>query len=276
MAGSCLKSPVGRMRQSACILFAALMLAGEGVQAAGDGLFSVMSSAMMVREGKNDYLDELRKLQQLNLLDRDKAGLERAKLIARKLLTAAVRRNPASDAWDWELHLVRSDDFNAFCYPGGKMLIYDRVLAAFPDDDAAVAFVLGHEISHALLEHSRAEQGEKFYRTGLHWLLTRSFRVGRLGDELLGMGERVTQALPMSRQQELEADVSGMQLMAAAGFDPGGAVRAAERMFEISPGKAAASDLFKTHPLDAHRLAMIRQQLPAVRKDYVRVGVKER
>lgn len=230
----------------------------------GERGFVLAGPENAIRDARIHYLQELRLFAKRKALDANPAQVEQAVGIAVRLKRVAVELYPQTAPWDWDLHVADSSEVNAWCMPGGKMLIYSALMKPFADDDAAIAFSLGHEISHALLEHGRAKQDKELYKNGVLWLLTRSFRVGNVGTSSLSSGETLARSLPMSRRAELEADTLGLELMSRAGFDPTGAVRVLEYLTKENDSKDK-SDFLATHPLHGRRIAQVQQLMPAAR-----------
>jgi metalloendopeptidase OMA1, mitochondrial len=152
---------------------------------------------------------------------------------------------------------VRSKQVNAFCLPGGKVVVYTAI---FPvaENEAGLATVLGHEIGHALAHHGAERMAqEQLVKLG-QLAVTES--IDRLDPNqrqelyaVLGAGSRFGVLLPFSRKHESEADHIGLILMAAAGYDPREAIRFWQRMEEGSRGGQHA-ELMSTHPSHEHRI----------------------
>ena len=135
---------------------------------------------------------------------------------------------------DWEVRVFQSDDVNAFALPGRHIGIYTGLLGVAQDADALAA-VIGHEVAHVLARHGNARVSTQMAtQAGLEVLSAVSGMESRAGgDDLLaalGLGAQVGILLPFSRQQESEADLLGLRLMADAGFNPMGALRLWEAM----------------------------------------------
>ena len=140
------------------------------------------------------------------------------------------RYDYVQDYYEWEVHLVASDVANAFCMPGGKIVIYSGILS-IADNEESLAFIMGHEMSHALLDHTRTKFSERQRKE----TLTNIARVGALGLSLFGLGEIGALAFdaaniadisseylllqPHGRDQELEADKLGITLIHLAGYN---------------------------------------------------------
>lgn len=185
---------------------------------------------------------------------------------------AIVREIPASyqqATAQWQVVLFASDQINAFALPGGRIGVYTGLFKAVKDQDQLAA-VLGHEVSHVLARHSneRLSQGQlaNLGMTAADIALSdSSARAPAMA--ALGLGAQVGVLLPYSRIQESEADVLGLQLMAAAGFNPQKAINLWQNMAASSNGKKPP-ELLSTHPSDKNRIKEIESQLAAVMPIY--------
>lgn len=172
----------------------------------------------------------------------------------------------------WQVTVFKSKQVNAFALPGGKIGIYTGLLevAQGPDQLAAV---IGHEIGHVLAEHSNARLSAKYATTtGLQLLA--SFLGGGGGAAsnqqimaLLGLGAQVGLLLPYTRQQEAEADIIGLKLMAQAGFDPRAAVALWKNMRAAAGGKAPP-ELLSTHPSSTSRINHLKSYMQRAMRIY--------
>jgi predicted Zn-dependent protease len=158
-------------------------------------------------------------------------------------------------SFDWEYCVLPKDQVNAFCLPGGKIAVYRGLFRVTGGDDAQLATVMSHEISHALAHHA----SERIARQQKTEQAIRAIG-GTIGDEqLIGLLSAGASAygLKYDRQQESEADHIGLFLMTFAGYDPEAAVRFWQQMMEKSRG-GHVPEVLSDHPSDAHRLAQIR------------------
>jgi predicted Zn-dependent protease len=178
--------------------------------------------------------------------------LERASSDTAFLRAASLR----PQRFDWDIEVVRSDQVNAFCLPGGKIVVYTGILPV-AKTESGLATVMGHEIGHALAHHG----AERIANQQLVSIGQQSV-ASSLGDmdprsqqavlNLLGAGSRFGILLPFSRKHESEADHIGLLLMATAGYDPHEASAFWVRMEETSPGRTSP-EFLSTHPTHPHR-----------------------
>ncbi len=178
--------------------------------------------------------------------------------------------------FQWEFNLVQDNQANAFCMPGGKIVVYEGLLP-YTQNEASLAVVLGHEIAHAVAKHS-AEQLTKKQNQGALTSIGGAVLNGVVGS---GVGDIASQVasgvfsfrnLKYSRDNETEADYMGLIFAAMAGYDPQNAVSFWQRMSAGSGGKT--SDFMSDHPSDAKRIANIRGWLPEAEKYYAASGAK--
>lgn len=217
--------------------------------------------------------------QQLGLTSYQQA-LAQSKLSTDQAATALVRRvgerlAKAADKPDyqWEFNLL--DDpktVNAWCLPGGKVAVYSGILPV-TQDEAGLAVVLGHEISHALARHGgeRMSQGlvAQFGGAALGAALSsKPAETQALAAQAYGAGAQVGVLLPFSRKQESEADHIGLILMAKAGYDPAAAVPFWERMSKLGGSGGGLEKYLSTHPANAQRIKDIQAELPEAQKYY--------
>lgn len=214
-------------------------------------------------------------------LDTNPQQVARVKAVAAKLipLTSVYRKDAPS--WAWETHVITSDDINAYCMPGGKIVFYTGILEKLKMTDGEIAAVMGHEIAHALREHGRERMAEAQAQqlvTGV--TMTALAATGKVKDEnlqLLSQGATVFTAvaftLPHSRNHESEADDMGVELMARAGYNPEEAVNLWKKMASSSGGKKPLA-FMSTHPADDKRIADITALLPKVTPLYLQATKK--
>lgn len=175
--------------------------------------------------------------------------------------------------YKWEFNLVEDKQVNAWCMPGGKVVVYTGILPVALDD-AGLAVVMGHEIAHAIAEHGneRMSQGllAQLGGTALSTALsTKPAATQQLWMSVYGAGAQYGAILPYGRMQESEADHLGLVFMAMAGYDPNVAVSFWERM-AAQKGGAAPPEFLSTHPSDATRISNIKRLIPEVVRQYPR------
>ncbi|MBX2996716.1 MAG: M48 family metallopeptidase [Bdellovibrionaceae bacterium] len=200
------------------------------------------------------------------LLDQNKQQVARVNEIARRLIAQTpIFRGDARD-WKWETHVITSKDLNAFCMPGGKMMVYSGLIDQLKLTDAELAAVMGHEIAHALREHGRERISEEMVKQGVLDIGVASGKLDPKYAAVAGTASALLLTLPHGRNQELEADQIGVELMARAGYDPEEALSLWKKMG--SAGGGSPPEFLSTHPSSSRRLKDIEALLPKVRPLY--------
>lgn len=226
-----------------------------------------VTSDEMERRGAHQYAELLMHASSKNALGPDDhSQVIRLRRIAQRLIPIGQAWNASSRSWKWEVNLLGYTQVNAFCFPGGKIAIYSGMLNKLQLTDDEVAMVLGHEIAHALREHARARVSQSVVIDGLATF------VGALASVFLGvnsqfmdsvagdMGSLLT--LKFTRDDEVDADLLGMEIAARAGFDPRAAITLWTKMNEVNTN--SAPQWLGTHPTSESRIEVIRQNLPQV------------
>lgn len=167
--------------------------------------------------------------------------------------------------YKWEFNLVEDKQVNAWCMPGGKVVVYTGLLPV-TQGEAGLAVVMGHEIAHAIAEHGseRMSQGllTQFGGAALgEALSSQPAATKELWMSVYGAGMQYGALLPYSRLQESEADRLGLVFMAMAGYDPNTAVPFWQRMASQKSGQATP-EFLSTHPSDATRIEDIKKLVP--------------
>ncbi len=192
--------------------------------------------------------------------------LQRLRSIAQDLVPFAARWNDRARGWRWEINLIGSKQINAFCMPGGKIAFYTGILNQLELTDDEAAMVMGHEMAHALREHARARiaksQGTSI---GLS-VLSQVLGLGQLGSIAADVGTQLL-TLRFSRDDEIDADLVGLELAARGAYRPQAAVSLWEKMGRASGGSGGPSFL-STHPRGPERIARLQENVPRVQGLY--------
>ena len=228
----------------------------------------LVSDEQVLSLSNKEYTDYMKSAK----LSTNSANTAMVKRVGQRLATAVEKylsehgMQAETKEYSWEFNLVQDQSVNAFCMPGGKIVVYEGLLPV-TKDEASLAIVLGHEIAHAVAKHS-AEQMSK--------LIKNQYGTEILGQVLnaAGVSSGTTQlaqiiaqkglqfrSLKYSRDNESEADRMGLIFAAMAGYDPNVAVSFWQRMAQMT-GNSNQSDVFSDHPSDAKRIAAIKQELP--------------
>lgn len=166
--------------------------------------------------------------------------------------------------YHWEFHLVQNSEVNAWCMPGGKVVVYTGIMPLIksPTD---LAVVLGHEIAHAIARHGNERMSQQLVAQGIQLAgavaLDKNPQVQNIFLQSFGVGGNLGM-LAFSRQDELEADHLGLIFMAMAGYDPRDAIPFWQRMEQVSKSSQTPPVFLSDHPSDAQRVAQIQRLLP--------------
>jgi predicted Zn-dependent protease len=218
----------------------------------------MMVSSQEVDAGSQKaYAQMMAEAQKKGILDRDAAQVARVRAITQRLVAQTGTFRPDAGKWPWEVHVISLDEVNAWCMPHGKMAMYTGLINKLQATDAEIAAVMGHEIAHALREHSREQISRQVGMQMGIGIVGALFGIGELGQNVAGMVADVTLNKPKSRTAEVEADRIGVELAARAGFDPHAAVTLWEKMGKASGGSRGL-DFLSTHPSPENRLADLR------------------
>lgn len=208
------------------------------------------------------YAKEKDKYARAGALNTNPQQTARVRTIAAALIEQAGAFRPDTRNWKWEVNVINSKEINAYCTAGGKMAIYTGLLDGLKLNDDEIAAVMGHEIAHALREHTREAMSEAMaQQVGLS-ILSAALKLEQNTASLLGNATHVALTLPFSREKEREADRIGLELMARAGYHPRDAISVWRKM--MSSTKGSPPELLSTHPDPGNRIKDIEAHLPSV------------
>jgi len=211
------------------------------------------------------YQQILGEAQSQNALDNRSPTAQRVHNIFSRMVPAANANNRTGVPFNWEMHVIRSDELNAWAMPGGKMAVYSGLVEKLNLTDDELAAVIGHEMTHALREHSKAQVGQQLL-TGIGMQLGGSLlaKNSSIDPQTLQTGGALLSeygiSKPFSRQHETEADIGGLMLMASAGYNPQAALSVWQKMAQAGGGSPPT--FLSTHPSGADRIAVLQQYLP--------------
>ncbi len=259
---------------SAClVLTLGAGLSCSTVPLTGRKQLNLVPDSEMLSTSFQQYGDFVKK----NNVSKDRSGQERVRTVGTRIKGAVEEYMGANGLGDrlkgyaWEFNLVESNEVNAWCMPGGKVVVYTGILP-LTRDEQGLAVVLGHEIAHAIAEHGNERMSQEmiaqFGGSALSELLkSKPAETQQLWMGVFGAGAQYGVLLPYSRTHESEADHLGLIFMAMAGYDPNGALDFWQRMAATNKGNAPP-EFMSTHPADETRIAQIRQNLPEALKHY--------
>ncbi len=209
------------------------------------------------------YEAELKQAREKGTLNTDKAQLARVTAIAKRIVAVTPTFRPDAANWNWQFNVQKTKELNAYCMPGGRIMVYSGLIDSLDLTDAELATVIGHEIAHALREHTR-ERVSRAYAQQL--VLSGAAAVAGVSEgtaSIANMVAEVTFQLPFSRDQESEADTIGLELMARAGYDPRAAIVLWNKM-NSAAGSGGTPEFLSTHPAPEDRIKRIEKNLPRV------------
>ena len=214
--------------------------------------FMILSTAQVNNGAKQAYSQVLTNSNKKSILNKDKKTLARLQNILNRLVphTAIFKKDAIN--WKWEVNLIESDQLNAWCMPGGKIIFYSGIIKKLKLNDDQIAAIMGHEMSHALREHGREQASRIFVTNTAISLTAQLLGTGDIGVSLSKRIANVTLNLPNSREAEREADRMGVELSARAGYDPKAAILVWTKMSKIS--KSNPPEVLSTHPIHKNRI----------------------
>lgn len=225
-------------------------------------MFSMLSTDEVNNMYAQSYQQTLSEASSKGVLDKSSAEARRVQAIADRLITQAPQFRPDSAQWKWEVNVIKSDELNANCGPGGKIIVYTGLIDQLKLTDAEIAAVMGHEIAHALREHGREAMSKAY---GIEMARSGAGALLGLGQDSMALADTVvnySMTLPNSRANENEADLIGLELSARAGYDPNAAITLWNKMSKASEG--APPEFMSTHPASSSRIASLQAAIPKV------------
>lgn len=262
---SSLRLPTTRNCLLPALVCAALMHAPAQAQVEV-GKASVMRQLVPAETLENSATQQYQELLQKAkaqgaLADAGNPQLQRLRSIAQRLIPYAAQWNPRASQWRWEVNLIGSKQINAFCMPGGKIAFYTGIIDQLKLTDDEIAMIMGHEMAHALREHSR-EQLAKNQATNIGISLgAQLLGLGDIGNAAARLGGQLL-SLKFSRNDESDADLVGLELAARAGYNPQAAVSLWRKMGQAT-GEGGIGFL-STHPTGPDRIRQLEGNVPRV------------
>lgn len=215
----------------------------------------------LMQQSEKMYAKEVQQARTEKKLNTDPKLYKRIQIIAHRLIPQTTIFRPDARNWKWEINVVDINEPNAYCLPGGKIIVYSGLANQLKATDGELAAVIGHEIAHALRDHA-AERISVTQRNqtiaGLGTALLNA-KTGHDFSNITNTGTNLFFNLPNSREQESEADRIGLELMARAGYAPTEAISLWKKM--IADGDKSASWM-STHPSGTQRIADLQALLP--------------
>ena len=228
----------------------------------------LVSDEQVLSLSNKEYSDYMKSAK----LSTNSANTAMVKRVGQRLATAVEKYlnehglQAETKEYSWEFNLVQDQSVNAFCMPGGKIVVYEGLLPV-TKDEASLAIVLGHEIAHAVAKHSAEQMSKQIKNQYGTEILGQVINAAGVSSGTTQLAQIIAQkglqfrSLKYSRDNESEADRMGLIFAAMAGYDPNVAVSFWQRMAQMT-GNSNQSDVFSDHPSDAKRIAAIKQELP--------------
>ena len=261
------------MKTFTSVLMSLLLLAGcSSVPLTGRKQVLLVSDQEVLASSLTQYNDYIKTATKST----DKAKSAMVMRVGQRIAAATeqyLRENGMADEvknFSWEFNLVKDPQVNAFCMPGGKIVVYEGLLPLVASEDE-LAVVVGPEVAHALAKHSHARMSQQLmaqYGAALLGVAVsdKSAAVQKAASAVYGIGAQYGVMLPFSRKHESEADYMGLVFMTMAGYNPDVAVNFWKKMSAGSGG--STPEFMSTHPSDATRIADIQKALPAIKAKY--------
>ncbi len=255
------------------VLFVALaIISCSVVPFTGRKQLIIVPESEMIAMGLASYTEFIKG----NPVSSDQANVNMVREVGKKLSDAVDYYFAASNmgsrlnGYKWEYSLVESTVPNAFCLPGGKIVIYSGILP-YTLDRNGLAVVVSHEIAHAVAQHGNERMSQQLLLQFGNVALSEVIRnkpeeTKNIYNSVYGLGAQYGVMLPYSRENEYEADKIGLIFMALAGYDPNTAVGFWERMSSI--GGTKPPEFMSTHPSDENRIRKIRAAIPDIIQFY--------
>lgn len=220
---------------------------------------------MAATQGFNKTVNEARDNK---TLDTSSSTYRRINAVFVRMIPYADQMNQTGQKFDWKLAVLKADAVNAYVAPGGKVVFYTGIVNKLNLTDAEIAAVMGHEMTHALEEHSKNKIGADAL-TNIAIGIGKSYAgnsLGEVGSAALDFGGQVGVGLPYSRNLESRADQGGLMMMARAGYDPKAAITLWEKMNKLDG--AGGGSFLSTHPSNSKRIDDMRKNLAAAQAVY--------
>ncbi len=233
---------------------------------AGRKQITLVSESEAIEASKQAYTETLKPYQDDGKLDNNPQLVRRVNRITDKLIAQAIIMRPDTQKWQWQVKVLDDPDtINAWCMAGGKMAIYTGLINKLDATDDEIAQVMGHEISHALANHSVERMSVAIASNMVVDLINSA--TGGKGGSLTSVAAQVALTLPNSRTSESEADRIGIELAAKAGYDPNAAVSLWQKMAKASGG--GGLEFLSTHPAPKNREKTLRKLIPKMTPYYL-------
>lgn len=269
------------MKKTLATFLVALLLAGcattQTTQSGAVGVerkqFMMLSEKQVESMSAQGYLQTLKEAESKKILNTDQRQLERVRVISNRLIAqTGVFRQDALD-WKWAVNVQDSKEINAYCMPGGKIMVYTGLIDTLKTTDDELAAVIGHEIAHALREHGRERMSRAYAQqigilglAAVVGVTTKSENKTAMTVQAASVVSTLALTLPNSREAEREADRIGLELAARAGYNPNAAISLWQKM--NAQAQANPPEFMSTHPSNESRIGDLQKLVPTVMPFY--------
>lgn len=221
----------------------------------------LVSEQEVTQESLKYYDQQNREARSKGVLLTSGAEFNRVQAVMRRIIPHVAVFRPDAAQWNWQLVLIDEDTVNAHVMAGGKITFYTGILRQLKLTDDEIAAIMGHEMAHALREHTREKMSQSAAGDLAISLGGALLGLGQGGTQLASMGKQLALDLPFSRHMESEADLYGLELAARAGYNPNGAVTLWQKMAALGGG---GPGFLSTHPSSGNRTAALQAAIPRV------------
>jgi len=262
-----------RLSKPLFTLCVVLLVAACATSPTGRKQLMLVSESQAISASRQAYAQEMGKYQKEGKLVTDPRVLKRVTVITERLVAQAVKMRPDSAQWQWSVQVI--DDpktVNAWCMAGGRMAIYTGLIMKVDPTDDELAQVMGHEIAHALANHTAERMSTAMAANA--GIIAAGLMSDNPGQAMAMAAAAATVAikLPNSRTSENEADQIGIELAAKAGYDPRAAITLWQKMAKVGGG--APPEFLSTHPSDATRQQRLGALVPKMMPYYQSAGTR--
>ena len=258
----------------ALITLTAALVAACATSPTGRKQLMLVSEQQAISASRQAYVQEIGKAKQQGKLVTEPRLLKRIEVITERLVAQAIKMRPDSASWEWSVQVIdEPKTVNAWCMAGGRMAIYTGLIQQVDPTDDELAQVMGHEIAHALANHTAERMSVAM--AGQAGVLAVGLMSDNPGQTMAAaaVAAKLAIDLPNSRTAEAEADRIGIELAARAGYDPRAAVTLWQKMAKAGGGKAPPAFL-STHPSDDQRQQRLGALVPKMMPYYQAPGAR--
>ncbi|WP_428244378.1 M48 family metallopeptidase [Gynuella sp.] len=252
------------MRRALIMAFSTALISACATSPTGRSQLMLISPEAAISESRQAYVSTVTELNQSHKLITDKAWVQRISTITGRLVTEAIKIQPASADWQWSVAIIDDPDtLNAWCMAGGRMAIYSGIVTKLQLTDDEIAQIMGHEISHALANHTAEQMSRAVLMNAGLSVASQVTDDNGLVLNGTAMAAQLALQLPNSRTAESEADRIGIELAARAGYDPRAAVSLWNKM--SASGNGGPPQFLSTHPSPQNRSQTLQSLGPEMR-----------